>query len=46
MLAYYYQGNRHEALRMYEKCVHALERVYQIAPMETTEQLYETLLRM
>ncbi|MEO4052471.1 BTAD domain-containing putative transcriptional regulator [Solibacillus sp. CAU 1738] len=46
MLAYYYQGNRYKALRIYEKCVDALKRFYNIAPMETTEQLYEMILKM
>lgn len=46
MLANYYLGNRREALKMYDNCVKALEKHYQIAPMETTEQLYDLLLKM
>lgn len=46
MLAYYYLGNRREALKAYDYCVHALEEYYQLAPMETTEQLYELVLKM
>ena len=46
MLAYYYLGNRREALRVYDYCVTALDEHYQLAPMETTEQLYELILKM
>jgi LuxR family transcriptional regulator, maltose regulon positive regulatory protein len=46
MLAYYYLGNRREALKVYDYCVHALEEHYQLTPMETTEQLYELVLKM
>lgn len=46
MLAYYYLGDRHKALRTFEKCEGALKRVYNISPMETTEQLYEMVIRM
>ncbi|ATP38783.1 transcriptional regulator [Solibacillus sp. R5-41] len=46
MLANYYKGNRREALKVYDNCVKALDEQYQLAPMETTEQLYDLLLKM
>lgn len=46
MLAYYYLGDRHKALKAFEKCEAVLKQVYNIAPMETTEQLYEMVKRM
>lgn len=46
MLAYYYLGDRHKAIKAFEKCEAVLKRVYNIAPMETTEQLYEMVIRL
>jgi len=46
ILAHYYLGNRREALKNYDDCVKVLDEHYQLAPMETTEQLYELVLKM
>lgn len=46
MLSYYYLGSRREALKMYEKCSAVLQENYQLVPMESTEQLYDLILKM
>lgn len=46
MLGHYYLGNRREAIKHYERCVNALEEQFKITPMETTEQLYDLVLKM
>ena len=46
MLANYYLGNRREAIKQYERCVDALEEQFQIQPMESTEAVYELVLKM
>ncbi|MDN4493822.1 BTAD domain-containing putative transcriptional regulator [Ureibacillus aquaedulcis] len=45
MLAYYYQDNRPQAVKWYEKCVKILEDELAIEPMETTEQIFEMISR-
>ena len=46
MLSYYYLGNRREALKFYEKCTEVLQESYQLMPMESTEQLYDLIIKM
>ena len=45
MLAYYYQENRPQAVKWYEKCVRILDAELNIEPMETTTQIFEMILR-
>ncbi|WP_168193824.1 BTAD domain-containing putative transcriptional regulator [Lysinibacillus sp. SGAir0095] len=45
MLAYYYQDNRPQAVKWYEKCVEILEVEFNIEPMETTTQIFEMIIR-
>ncbi|WP_274308866.1 BTAD domain-containing putative transcriptional regulator [Solibacillus daqui] len=46
ILAHYYLGNRREALKIYDECVKVLDEQYELPPMETTEQLYDLILKM
>lgn len=46
ILANYYLGNRREAIKQYERCVDALEEQFQIQPMESTEAVYDLVLKM
>lgn len=43
MYAYYRMGNRAMALRIYDRCVQSLQAEFGVAPMPTTQQLYERI---
>ena len=43
MHLYSQSGERHRALRQYEKCVIALDRELGVAPSEETDAVYETI---
>ncbi|WP_158582890.1 BTAD domain-containing putative transcriptional regulator [Lysinibacillus yapensis] len=45
MLAYYYQNNRAQAVKWYEKCVEVLDDELSIAPMETTNEIFDMITR-
>ncbi|MFC7685083.1 BTAD domain-containing putative transcriptional regulator [Ureibacillus sp. GCM10028918] len=45
MLAYYYQDNRPQAVKWYEKCTKILGDELSIEPMETTTQIFEMISR-
>jgi DNA-binding SARP family transcriptional activator len=43
MCCYQSQGQRHLALRQYQRCVQALQMELDVSPMPETEQLYEQI---
>ncbi len=44
MTAYYRNGNRAQALRVYQKCVQSLRRELDVEPTPATRKLYHAIL--
>ncbi|WP_088007002.1 BTAD domain-containing putative transcriptional regulator [Indiicoccus explosivorum] len=45
MYAYYQKNSRPQAIRWYERCTDMLDREFGIEPMETTDKMYEIIIR-